>query len=215
MEKEKGKFIIGLDISTKTIGCALFEDLGANGKLDLLTAVTPKVKPITTNKMEELFKKSQIFQTEFINKYVGMNITKVIIEEPLLRSNNVNTVATLLRFNGMISKAIYETLGVVPEFISSYDSRAYAFPDLLAVRKIDKKGQPYSDREIKNKKPVLFGAYDFEIDKKEVIWKKVSNLEPKVSWLYDKNGILKKENFDMSDSYACVIGQMRKTGIWL
>jgi hypothetical protein len=213
--KESDKFIIGLDISTKTIGCALFEDLGTEGKLNLLTAVTPKVKPVPESKMEELFKKAQIFQTEFINKYIGMNITKVIIEEPLLRSNNVNTVATLLRFNGMISKAVYETLGVVPEFISSYDSRAYAFPDLLAVRKADKKGIPYSDKVLKSKNPVLFGAYPIDVDKKEVIWKKVSNLEPKVSWLYDKNGILKKENFDMSDSYACVRGYMRKNEIWL
>jgi hypothetical protein len=47
----------------------------------------------------------------------------VVIEEPLLQSNNVNTVATLLRFNGMISKSVFDTLGVVPDFISSYDAR--------------------------------------------------------------------------------------------
>ena len=214
MIKETEKLIIGLDISTKTIGCALFEDLGDTGKLKLLTAITPKVKPVTENKMEELFKKAHIFQTEYINKFIGMNITRVIIEEPLLRSNNVNTVATLLRFNGMVSKAIYDTLGVIPEFISSYDARAYAFPDLMAVRKVDKKGNPYSDREIKSKKPVLFGAYDFDIDKKEVIWKKVSNLEPKVSWLYDKHGKLKTENYDQSDAYTCVLGWMHKNHIW-
>lgn len=211
---EETKYIIGLDISTKTIGCALFEDLGRGGKLNLLTAVTPKVKPVTATKMEELFKKAQIFQDEFINKYIGLNITRVIIEEPLLRSNNVNTVATLLRFNGMVSKAIYETLGVVPEFISSYDARACAFPDLMAIRKIDKKGNPYSDRELKSKKPVLFGAYDFEIDKKEVIWKKVSNLEPKINWQYDKRGILVKESYDQSDAYAVVRGWMKQNNLW-
>jgi hypothetical protein len=50
----------------------------------------------------------------------------VVIEEPLLQSNNVNTVATLLRFNGMISKSVFDTLGV-PDFISSYDARKYSF----------------------------------------------------------------------------------------
>jgi hypothetical protein len=50
---------------------------------------------------------------------VFFNITTVVIEEPLLQSNNVNTVATLLRFNGMISKSVFDTLGVVPDFISS------------------------------------------------------------------------------------------------
>jgi hypothetical protein len=48
---------------------------------------------------------------------VSVNITTVVIEEPLLQSNNVNTVATLLRFNGMISKSVFDTLGVVPDFI--------------------------------------------------------------------------------------------------
>jgi len=29
---------------------------------------------------------------------------------------------------------------------------------------------------------------------------------PDVKWLYDKNGKLKKENFDMADSVATVLG---------
>jgi hypothetical protein len=62
----------------------------------------------------------------------------VVIEEPLLQSNNVNTVATLLRFNGMISKSVFDTLGVVPDFISSYDARKYSFPELMSVRKFKK-----------------------------------------------------------------------------
>ena len=38
--------ILGLDVSTKTIGISLFEDFGESGKLQLLTHITPKVKPI-------------------------------------------------------------------------------------------------------------------------------------------------------------------------
>jgi len=207
--------ILGLDISTKTIGIAVFKDLGDKGKLLLLHHVTPKVKPKPESKMEELIKKADIFDNEFLNEYINAGIGKVIIEEPLLRSNNVNTVATLLRFNGMLSRAVYDKLGVVPDFISSYDARAYGFPELKAVRTHNKKGEVYNEKQLKKNKPVLFGAYPWDVDKKEVVWNKVVELEPQIAWLRDKKGKLKKENFDMTDAYICVLGQMNKEGKWL
>ena len=109
---EEAKYILGLDVSTKTIGIAIFEDLGDKGELKLLHHVTPKVKPRPKDKMQELFEKARIFEDEFLSKYTNIGIKRVIIEEPLLRSNNVNTVATLLRFNGMIARAVYESLNI-------------------------------------------------------------------------------------------------------
>ena len=211
----KNGLILGLDISTKTIGIALFEDDGRKGKLKLLHHVTPKVKPQPESKMEELFEKASIFEHEFLNKYVDMGITRVVIEEPLLRSNNVNTVATLLRFNGMVSRSVYDTLKVVPEYISSYDSRAFAYPELMQIRTHNKKGEKYTDKEIAKAKAVLFGGYDFEVDKKMVVWEKVADLEPQITWLYDTKGIVKKENFDMTDAYTCVRAAMKRDGLWL
>lgn len=116
MEKEP-EFLLALDVSTSTIGIALFQDLGDKLELKLLHHVSPKVKPKPESKMEELFRKVEIFEKEFLSNYADFGITNVIIEEPLLQSNNVYTIATLLRFNGMISKSVYDTLGIVPEFI--------------------------------------------------------------------------------------------------
>ena len=48
-----------------------------------------------------------------LNSYKDLGITTVVIEEPLLNSNNVWTVGTLLRYNSMISRSIYNILGVV------------------------------------------------------------------------------------------------------
>lgn len=204
--------VLGLDVSTKTIGISLFDK---SGKLILLTHVTPKVKGLDNlSDIEVLIKKAQVFEEDFLEKYADEDIEKVIIEEPLLGSNNVYTMATLIRFNGMISRSVYETLNVVPEFISSYDSRKYAFPELMEKRSVNKKGVAYSEKEVEKSKPVLFGAYPFDIDKKMVIWEKVATLEPQIVWFYDKNHKLKKENFDMTDAYACVRGAMRKQGIW-
>jgi hypothetical protein len=212
------EYILGLDVSTKTIGIALYEDKGEYGGLTLLTHVTPKIKPAPATKTEELFKKCEIFEEEFLNKYTQLNITRVIIEEPLLRSNNVNTIGVLLRFNGMISRAVYQALGIVPDFISSFDARKYAFPELMAVRTHNKKGEEYPQKEIDKKiaknATTLFGAYPWTIDKKTVIWDKVSEMEPQIVWLYNRNNVLSKENYDMTDAVAAVLGYMNKIDEW-
>ena len=214
MEKNK-EFLLSLDVSTSTIGIALFENLGTRGELKVLEYVSPKIKPLPETKMEELFKKVEIFESEYLIKMKHLGITKVVIEEPLLQSNNVYTIATLLRFNGIISKAVYDTLGVVPDFISSYDARKYAFPELMQVRRFKKDGTPLLEKQILKNTPVLFGSYPFDVDKKYVLWEKVAELEPQVSWFFDKKNKLKKESFDCSDAYVAGIGYMKKHGIWV
>lgn len=191
--KNKPK-ILGLDISTKTIGWALFDLTGS--KLLELTHFSPKIKPQPEDKLEELMMKANAFQ-KHLDNYKDMGITKVIIEEPLLNSNNVYTVGTLLRYNTMVCKMIYDTLGIVPSFISTYNSRKYAFPGLVGP---NEKGRN-----------VLFGGYPKDIDKKQVIWDHVNAVCPEVNWLYGKTGALKKENFDMADAACCVIGYINMT----
>ena len=211
-------YILGLDVSTKTTGIALFEDLGKEGKLCLLTHVSPKIKPKPDTKIEELFAKSNIFR-EFLEKYKQVGISRVVIEEPLLRSNNVNTVATLLRFNTLVANDVYQILGIVPEFISSYDCRKYAFPELMAVRTHNRKGEPYTEKEISKKKPTLFGGYPSDVDKKKIIWEKVDalveNLKPEIEWIYNTKGKLKNECFDMSDAYTIVRAIMKRDSHWI
>ena len=208
-EVKRGR-ILGLDVSTKTIGVALFE---GDGKLLELTHITPRIKPRPETKLEELFKKVDAFE-RLLTRYIELDIEKVVIEEPLLNSNNVYTVGTLLKFNGMISKMVSEVLNVIPDFISSYDARAYAFPELMQVRTHNKKGEPYNEKQIAKNKPVLFGGHPWDVDKKMVIWEKVAELEPKIVWEYDRNGKLKKENFDMTDAATATIGYMKKIGQW-
>jgi methyl-accepting chemotaxis protein len=137
---------------------------------------------------------------EKLKDYKNLGIVRVVIEEPLLNSNNVYTIQTLLRFNSFVFKEIYNILGIVPEFISTYNSRKFAFPELV--------------QENDKKKFVLFGGLPKDIDKKEIIWKKVSSKEPQITWLYTKNNTIKKECYDMSDSYTCVLGYMKQEKIW-
>jgi len=186
--KNKPK-ILGLDISTKTIGFALFDISGS--KLLELTHFSPKIKPQPEDKLEELMMKANAFQ-KVLDNYKDMGITRVIIEEPLLNSNNVYTVGTLLRYNTLICKLIYDNFQIVPTFISTYNARKFAFPDLVGP---NDKGRN-----------VLFGGYPKDINKKQVIWEHVNDVCPDINWLKGKNDVLKKENFDMADAVTCVIG---------
>jgi hypothetical protein len=112
----------------------------------------------------------------------------------------------------MVSDCVYNILGIVPVYISSYNAREYSFPELMSIRKYgkDEKQYPYSKimKEIKECKLVLFGGYPWTIDKKTVIQGKVSELFPDIEWLYDKKGELKKENFDACDAYVAVLGHL-------
>ena len=189
--------VLSLDVSTKTIGIALF-DIDTKHLLEL-THISPVPRPKTENKLEELILKSSIFKKK-LEEYVDMGIKYVVIEEPLLNSNNVYTVGTLMRFNTLICKEVYDVLQIAPEFLSTYNSRKFAFPHL--VQKNDKG------------KFVLFGEYPKDIDKKVIIWELVAKREPQIMWQYTKNNTLKKENYDMTDAYTCALGFMKMKEIW-
>ena len=189
--------VLGLDVSTKTIGWALF-DMRTQELLEL-THVSPRPKIKTENKIEELLSKAEVFKSK-LEEYKNLGITKVVIEEPLLNSNNIYTVQTLLRYNSFVTKNIYDVLGIVPEFISTYNSRKCAFPQLLQV---NDKG-----------KMVLFGGMSKDTDKKHVIWDLVAKREPQITWQYTRNNTLKKENYDQTDAYCAVLGHMKSEKIW-
>lgn len=196
IEKDSPK-VLGLDVSTKTIGWALF-DIGTKNLLEL-THISPIPKPKPQNKIEELLLKSAVVRKK-LEQYVGLGIKHVVIEEPLLNSNNIYTVGTLMRFNTLISKEVYDVLGIVPEFVSTYNSRKFAFPHLV---------QP-NDKG----KYVLFGGFSKDIDKKVIIWELIAKREPQITWLYTKNNTLKKENFDQTDAYCAALGFMKMKEIW-
>ena len=189
--------VLGLDISTKTIGWALFDM--SNRQLLELTHFTPKLKPKPEDKVEEHLLKATAFG-EKLKELIGLGVVDVIIEEPLLTSNNLYTVGTLMKYNSMIVKTVYDTLGIVPKFVSTYNARKFAFPSLV--------------RETGKGKRVLFGGFEKGCDKKKIIWDEVIKLEPDIQWQYTRNDTLKKECFDMADAYTCVKGYMSKEGIW-
>ena len=219
------KIILGLDISTKCIGvscCYVDEDNKVTPII--VTHMRPKI-PTKINGIEALFLKCNLFMEALENLLVSNNlydketkktlITNIVIEEPLLSSNNEYTVGTLLRYNGMVALEVYKLTGLIPEFISSYDARKYGVPSLMAVRKFKKNGESYPENKIKkainDNELVLFGAYPFDCAKKFILWNYISEKYPEINWVYDKKNELKDENFDASDSLICVMGYVNKS----
>lgn len=206
------EIILGCDISTKTIGISVFLNDGTeNGKILKMTHICPKISDKIKG-IESLILKNKIFKEEVIKEYKNYGITRAIVEAPLLRSQNINTVSTLLQFNGMICNTIYEELNIIPELISSYTAREYAFPEFMAIRKFNKKGQLYDfkhyETAIKKNQLVLFGQFPWDIDKKLLLFNKVNEKYPYIEWKINKNGELAQENFDSSDSLICILGQL-------
>lgn len=213
MGKQK-EYILSLDISTSCIGVALFEDLGDKGELVILEHYAPKIKDKKIKGLEASMVKSDMFFQDVLAKYKNFNIVRIVIEEPLVRSNNANTVFTLCGFNMLLSKQCRDYLGVMPEYISVYNARANAWPELMGKKDVDSKGKKLTEAAFNKKEPTLFGAYPKDVDKKSVIWELVADKELKVSWHYNKKGELLKINHDMSDAYTVGWGQMKKLGIW-
>jgi len=213
MEEKEIRIILGIDISTTCLGVSLARYDGKEIEILKISHVKPKV-PKNIKGTEALFMKSKQFKDEFIDKYKNIGLTDIVIEEPLPNSMNTDTVATLLRFNGMISQSIYEATGITPKYISSHDARKFAFPELMSIRKFNKKGEQYDIKKIrsslKKNELVLFGAYPFNCEKKFIIWNKISDMFPNIEWIYNKKGELKTENFDASDSLACILGYINK-----
>lgn len=203
--------ILGMDISTTCTGVSIldYDDEVDERKIIYIGSVKFKVpKNLTTE--ASLFIKSKQFTDDFIKKYKDTGITDIVIEAPLPNSNNLMTVHTLARFNGMLSQSIYEATGIAPHYISSFDARKYGFPSLMSVRRYDKSDNQYPleriRKSIAKNELTPFGGYTYSTDKKYVLWELINEQYDGIEWQYNKKGELRKENFDASDSLVSVLG---------
>jgi hypothetical protein len=103
---------------------------------------------------------------------------------------------------------------VVPDYISSYDARLFAFPHLYTLRKYNKKGTKLDYKEllknIKQGKLYMFGEYPLDIDKKQIVLDNISEQFPQIEWTLNKKGNFDKTNFDGADSLCCILGYLNK-----
>jgi len=164
--------LLSLDISTSCTGIALFDE---NNKLHELSHLKFKSKKGIFDKLREFI--------EFFEQYASLDITEIVIEEPLQmfkgKFSSAHTIAILNFFNGMISSYLYNKFNIEPLYYNVKTARKTVFPNLVIPN-----GTPNS---------------------KYLVWQAMVNLYPTINWEYGKKSHkLASENFDMVD--AAVVG---------
>lgn len=220
-DKNYPSLILGLDISTACIGISILYDDGANEPhVEMISHVSPKIDK-NIKGIEALILRKDIFEQNFLLRMDDIlskidcplkKITECIIEAPLVYTSagsNAQTVAQLNQFNALLSEGIYKVLGIVPHYISSYDARMISFPELLSIRKFNKRGEPYNlkhlNKALNENHLILFGSFPFDCDKKSIMMNAVCEKYPNIPWIYNSKGQLKKENYDSCDALICAL----------
>nr|QBM02822.1 hypothetical protein [uncultured archaeon] len=138
-----------------------------------------EISYIKFGKKLTLFEKLDEFIKHF-EKYSELKVTAMVVEEPLKKFagkfSNADTIQRLTQMNAMISGYLYKKFNVEPIYYNVLSARKTALPNLIIPQKFP--------------------------NKKYLVWEAVMKLEPTLNWIYNKNGKLADENFDMTDSYV-------------
>jgi hypothetical protein len=186
----KDRVFLSFDISTSCIGFSMY-----NENFELISV---KALKMSTNK--ECNDDPEIIKGDGFKKFVEelkiYEIIDIFVEEPLVKSNNVYTVNKLLKFNGICSYILRDTLGIIPRFLSVDEVRRIFCPEMTE----------YDSK--KNKFILKFKSR--KIDPKNYIFEKVSKEYQNINWLINKNGKFKTENYDITDSIALAKSSFKK-----
>lgn len=186
----KDRVFVSFDISTSCIGVSIF-----NENFELTSV---KALKMTTNKDcqdDPEITKGDGFK-KFVEELKIYEIIDIFVEEPLVKSNNVYTVNKLLKFNGICSYILRDVLGIIPKFMSVDEVRRIFCPEMTEY---DAK---------KNKFTLKFKSR--KVDPKTYIFEKIAKDYENIAWLFNKNGKLKTENFDITDSIALAKSSFKK-----
>lgn len=210
--------ILGLDISTTTIGISLIS-FNPNGTFSVpifegleLKLSKKKYSVDDMSDLNKLFHKSDIFKERITQIKEQHKVDYISVEESLLNSNNIRTVGLLNRFNGMVTQITYDTFNIIPIFNSAHSLRSYALPSLVTVSKFRKDGSKRLEKEIEKdtKKNIktLFGSFRQTDNKKVILFNEIYSLykdklpEPTLN----RNGKVEEKWYDATDAFVCALG---------
>lgn len=216
------KYILALDASTSKMGMALFKDLGDSGDI---VDVSHLELSGSNKEIGDIWEKADSIGKFLAEKFKGINITNVIIEESLPVSSQANTAMLLNKFNALLYPSIFMNMGIKPDYISVDHARRYALPELMGVplkiaeKQTNKKTN--SKKSTKEPNKVLFGAFPKQIgglDKgkwlKFLIMYLVALRYRGIEIKLNNNLSIDVDNFDSCDAIVAGLGFMIKSGKW-
>ena len=110
--------ILGLDISTSITGYAL---------VDENTGQLVEYGSFNLKKCKDVFDKALFMKGSLVELLERHQVSKIFIEQPFTFFNSGGssgkTMATLQRFNGIVSWIIYELLYIIPDYVGATKAR--------------------------------------------------------------------------------------------
>jgi len=110
--------ILGLDISTSITGYAL---------VDENTGQLVEYGSFNLKKCKDVFDKGLFMKGSLVELLERHQVSKIFIEQPFTFFNSGGssgkTMATLQRFNGIVSWIVYELLYIVPDYVGATQAR--------------------------------------------------------------------------------------------
>jgi hypothetical protein len=107
--------VLGLDVSTAVTGYTLLRK--TEGRNELLRAGA-----IELSRLPDVYSKAERVAAVLGELFTAYSIDKVVIEEPLQRFtrglSSANTIASLLRFNGIVCYLSQKVIGIPPQLVS-------------------------------------------------------------------------------------------------
>lgn len=193
---------MGIDLSTSCAGFSLFSE---DGQLQELTHAVPAHKFDTLNKMQDLQYKCDILKEFILQKqWNEMNISLIVIEEPMISPATIVSSAILNKFHGMFYSALKQIFddNVKIDYIDEREARLNAMPE------VSKNGKLWGSvpKTIKGNK-----ISDY---RKMLIMLLMAQRYPEVAWMLTNNKTINKKNFDQADSIATILGYMVRQGKW-
>ena len=159
--------ILGLDISTSITGFTVLDDSG-----DVLVC-----DYINLKKLNGIFEKARMVEQELEKLFLQHKINQVWIEESLQMfssgMSSAKTLATLTKFNGIVSWIAWDKFEIVPEYIAAVSARK-------EIGLTVSKGQRGKD----------------------VVMKYMLDKEPWFVVDYGRTGKIKPHFYDMADSFV-------------
>lgn len=218
--------ILGLDISTSTIGIAI---MGDDCTLHELTHVKLKgasqIKDKLTGKSKvafgSLYNKVGVFRDFLVNRiFKNHEIKEVIVEAPLTSAATPITAAMLQANSGLIYYMLREFFNEEQiKYISVDDARRYGFPELVQPNKKGERGKngslftPLTTRLRKLRKELSVKIKTGECKKIAILYiisKKFSNIQ----WNINRSYNLQSSCFDQADAVAAILGYKALSGTW-
>ena len=115
--------ILGLDVSTSITGASV---LDANGEVVYCEAWDTRNK----NHFPDLYNKASFIKGRLLDLSIHFHIEHIYIEQPFTFFNSggssAKTMATLQKFNGIVSWVVYELFEIKPKFIGATSARKLA-----------------------------------------------------------------------------------------